>query len=123
MEFAPNFAGGLLPAIVQDADSGEVLMLAWMNQTAWDLTLETGEAHYWSRSRGKIWRKGEESGNTQKVRSVRLDCDSDAILVLAEQRGGACHTGRRSCFFREWRDGETAECSPVVFDPKQVYGK
>lgn len=122
--FAPAFAGGLLPAVVQDAASGEVLMLAWMNEEAWERTLATGEAHFWSRSRRELWHKGATSGHVQRVVAVRLDCDSDAILFLVEQAGGAaCHTGHRTCFFREWRDGTWAECAPVVFDPAAVYGK
>lgn len=97
-------------------------MLAWMDAEAWRLTLASGDAHYWSRSRKKIWHKGETSGNTQKIRAIRLDCDNDAILLLVEQNGGAaCHTGRRSCFFREWREGFVAECSPRLFDPARVY--
>ena len=120
---APAFAGGLLPAVVQDAQSGEVLMLAWMNEEAWERTLESGEAHFWSRSRRELWHKGATSGHVQRVLAVRLDCDSDAILLIVEQAGGAaCHTGRRSCFFREWRAGEVALCAPVVFDPAAVYG-
>ena len=122
--FPPAFAGGLLPAVVQDAASGEVLMLAWMNEEAWRLTLETGDAHFWSRSRRELWHKGGTSGHVQRVLGVRLDCDSDAILLLVEQAGGAaCHTGRRSCFFREWRAGAVSECAPMVFDPAAVYGK
>lgn len=121
--FAPRFAGGLLPAIVQDAASGEVLMLAWMNEEAWQRTLESGEAHFWSRSRRCLWHKGATSGNVQRVLAVRLDCDSDAILLLVEQAGGAaCHTGRRSCFYREWRHGAVSLCAPQVFDPGAVYG-
>lgn len=112
-----------MPVIAQDATSGEVLMLAWANEEAWNLTLRTGQAHYFSRSRGKIWRKGEESGNVQNVRAIRLDCDSDAILLLVEQVGGAaCHTGHASCFYRESRDGQIRELSPIVFDPAKVYG-
>lgn len=121
--FQPNFAGSLLPVITQDVDSKEVLMLAWMNEEAFEKTLSTGYAHYWSRSRKKLWRKGESSGNQQKIKSVRLDCDRDAILLLVEQEGkAACHTGHVSCFFTQWQDGQISECSPVVFDPKQVYG-
>lgn len=121
--FAPAFGGSLLPAVVQDAGSGEVLMLAWMNEEAWQKTLETGEAHFWSRSRRELWHKGATSGHVQRVLAVRLDCDSDAILLLVEQAGGAaCHTGRRSCFFREWRAGEASLCAPMVFDPAVVYG-
>ncbi len=122
--FKPDFAKGLIPAIAQDAETGEVLMLAYMNEEAWLRTLETGEAHYWSRSRRKLWHKGESSGNVQKVLSARLDCDSDTILLLITQKGGAaCHTGRRSCFYREWKAGRVDVCSPRVFDPEKVYGK
>ncbi len=122
--FQPDFSKGLLPAIAQDCDSGEVLMLAYMNEDAWCKTLETGEAHYWSRSRKELWHKGGTSGNVQKVRSVRLDCDNDTILLLIEQIGGAaCHTGKRSCFFRELKQGSVRECSPQVFDPQKVYGR
>lgn len=123
-QLRPEFRGGLLPAIAQDSQSGEVLMLAWMNEEAWRKTLQTGEAHYFSRSRRKLWRKGETSGNVQRVSAVRLDCDNDAILLLVEQKGGAaCHTGRRSCFFRELRNGEIAYAAPLIFDPACVYGK
>lgn len=122
MEFRPDFKGGLLPAIAQDAESGEVLMLAYMNEDAWQKTLETGEAHYWSRSRRKLWHKGESSGNVQEVQAIRLDCDSDAILLLVRQKGSAaCHTGRRSCFYRELKDGAATYCSPQIFDPEKVY--
>jgi phosphoribosyl-AMP cyclohydrolase len=113
---------GLIPAIAQDAASGEVLMFAWMNRESLALTVETRNAVYWSRSRGRLWRKGEESGHTQKVKEVRADCDSDVILLKIEQIGGiACHTGRRSCFFNrldaaEWRDVE-----PVLKNPKEIY--
>ena len=121
--FAPDFSKGLLPAIAQDAQSGEVLMLAYMNEAAWQKTIQTGEAHYWSRSRQQLWHKGATSGNRQKIRSIRLDCDNDAILLLIDQEGGAaCHTGRRSCFYREKKDGQVTECSPQIFDPKKVYG-
>jgi phosphoribosyl-AMP cyclohydrolase len=122
----PDFAkcGGLVPTIAQDECSGEVLMLAYMNEEAWDKTLETGEVHYYSRSRQTLWHKGGTSGHVQKVKSIRLDCDADTVLVLVEQIGGAaCHTGRRSCFYRELAAGEVRECSPMVFDPKEVYGK
>lgn len=121
--FSPDFSKGLLPAVAQDHASGEVLMLAYMNEEAWHKTLASGEAHYWSRSREKIWHKGGTSGHIQKVRAVRLDCDSDAILLFVEQVGGAaCHTGRRTCFYREWKDGAVNECAPLVFDPQKVYG-
>ena len=122
-DFVPDFSKGLLPVIAQDQDSGEVLMLAYMNEEAWRATLATGEAHYWSRSRGELWHKGRTSGHVQRVRAMRLDCDSDALLLLIEQMGGAaCHTGRRSCFFREWRNGIASHCSPMIFDPQKVYG-
>lgn len=124
LTFAPDFekGGGLIAAVAQDAATGEVLMLAWMNREAWDKTLATGEAHYYSRSRRSLWRKGESSGNVQKVKAIRLDCDSDAALLLIEQIGGAaCHEGYRSCFSREWRDGTATRCSELVFDPKEVY--
>jgi phosphoribosyl-AMP cyclohydrolase len=123
-DFQPDFhkAGGLVPAIAQDAGSGEVLMLAYMNEEAWKASLKSGEAHYYSRSRKELWRKGESSGHVQKIRSVRLDCDNDAVLLLIEQVGGAaCHTGHVSCFFMEYREGGVRECSPVAFDPKEVY--
>ena len=97
-------------------------MLAYMNEEAFAKTLETGEAHYWSRSRNTLWHKGGTSGHVQKVHSIRLDCDADAIVLLVEQLGGAaCHTGYRSCFYRELKDGRVSECCPVVFDPKEVY--
>ena len=122
----PDFekGGGLIPAVAQDAASGEVLMLAYMNRQAWEKTLETGEVHYWSRSRNKLWHKGGTSGHVQKVKALRLDCDRDAVVALVEQVGGAaCHTGRRSCFYLEvGPDGLGLECSPMVFDPEKVYG-
>jgi len=122
----PDFTKGvgLIPAIAQDAATLEVLMLAYMNKDAWEKTLATGEAHYWSRSRNTLWHKGATSGHVQKVKAVRLDCDLDTVLLLVEQAGGAaCHEGHRSCFFRERApDGRAAECSPKVFDPKDVYG-
>lgn len=122
--FYPDFAkaGGLVPAIVQDASSGEVLMLAYMNEESYQKTLESGEAHFWSRSRKSLWHKGDTSGHVQKVKAIRLDCDSDAILLLAEQIGGAaCHEGFQSCFFRELKDGCVSQCCPAVFDPREVY--
>ena len=123
-DFAPDFEKmqGLLPAIVQDAASGEVLMLAYMNEASWDKTLETGEVHYWSRSRQELWHKGGTSGHVQKICSMRLDCDSDTLLLLVEQVGGAaCHEGYRSCFYRELKGDVCETCSPLVFDPKEVY--
>ena len=121
-DFGPDFSKGLVPAIAQDAATGEVLMLAYMNEEAWKRTLETGEAHYWSRSRKELWHKGGTSGNVQKVLSIRLDCDSDTVLLKIEQIGGAaCHEGYHSCFSRELRDGKVERCSELVFDPKEVY--
>lgn len=95
---------GLIPAVVQDAASGDVLMVAWMNQQALELTIETGEAHFWSRSRRSLWHKGETSGNVQRVTGLRVDCDADTLLLLVEPAGPACHTGHRSCFYRELRE-------------------
>jgi len=117
-------ADGLIPAVVQDAATGEVLMVAWMNAESLGLTLQTGEAVYWSRSRRKLWHKGEESGNVQKVRDIRTDCDKDTLLLKVEQAGGAaCHTGYRSCFSWVLRAGAWAEDGVKVFDPKEKYGK
>ena len=124
LEFVPDFAkgGGLLPAIAQCAATGEVLMLAYMNEESYRKTLETGEACYWSRSRKTLWHKGDSSGHVQRVKSIRLDCDADALVLLIEQVGGAaCHTGFRSCFFRELKDGKVSRCCPQVFDPDTVY--
>lgn len=115
-------SAGLVPAIAQDVDSGEVLMLGWMNDAALRETLRSGEGVYFSRSRGRLWRKGESSGQVQRVRGVRLDCDGDALLLLVEQTGAACHTGRRDCFF--WHlddDGAVLTCEPLV-DPDELYG-
>lgn len=116
----PDFKGGLLPAIVQDAGTLEVLMFAYMNEKAFDLTLETGMAHYYSRSRGKLWRKGEESGHAQHVKEVRIDCDADCLLLLVEQDTAACHTGYVSCFYRAI-DGRVV--GRKAFDPAAVYGR
>jgi phosphoribosyl-AMP cyclohydrolase len=114
---------GLVPAVVQEAAGGTVLTVAWMNRDALRRTVETGEAHYWSRSRGRLWRKGEESGHVQKVKSVRLDCDSDAVLLAVEQAGGiACHTGRHSCFFQRLDEGRWVAVDPVLKDPREIYG-
>ena len=113
---------GLVPAIAQDASSQRVLTLAWMNREALARTVATGEAHYWSRSRSKLWRKGEQSGHVQSVKAVRLDCDEDVILLEVEQRGGiACHTGRESCFFQRLENGEWVNTEPVLKDPSEIY--
>ena len=113
---------GLIPAIAQDAASGEVLMFAWMNRESLALTVETGSAVYWSRSRGRLWRKGEESGHTQKVKELRADCDSDVLLLKIEQIGGiACHTGRRSCFFNRLDEARWRDVEPVLKNPKEIY--
>ena len=122
----PDFSrnNGLLPVIAQNAGDGRVLMLAYMNETAWDKTVETGKAHYWSRSRGKLWFKGEESGHVQMVREIYLDCDLDTILLKVEQVGGAaCHTGYESCFYRRYENGRLEVVDQPVFDPKEVYKK
>ena len=114
---------GLVAAIAQDAASGKVLTLAWMNREALARTADTGFAHYWSRSRRKLWRKGETSGHVQKVREIRLDCDQDAVLLVVEQVGGiACHTGRHSCFFLRLDGKKWVESEPVLKDPKEIYG-
>ena len=115
-------AAGLVPAVAQQHDTGEILMVAWMNRDAVEETLATGRAVYWSRSRNALWRKGETSGQAQRVISVRLDCDGDVLLLRVEQTGVACHTGRRSCFFREARDGEWVIISHPEVDPEALYG-
>jgi len=122
---APRWnADGLVPAIAQDALTGRVLTLAWMNREALAATVSSGYAHYWSRSRGALWRKGEASSHVQKVREVRLDCDDDAILLLVEQAGGiACHTGRERCFYKRLDDGQWRETDPVLADPEVIYGR
>ncbi len=113
---------GLVPAIAQEASSGKILMMAWMNREALALTRETGHAVYWSRSRKRLWRKGEESGHQQVVMSMRLDCDGDVVLLEVQQRGGiACHTGRHNCFFRELRDDGWDTVDPVLKDPAAIY--
>ena len=112
---------GLLPAIVQDAENGEILMLAYMNREALEKTLETGKSHFWSRSRNVLWRKGETSGNEQTVKEIRLDCDGDALLILVEQKGVACHTGERSCFYRKLQSDMLAEVptgNPLWEEPR-----
>ena len=115
---------GLVPAIAQEALTDKVLTLAWMNRESLAKTVATGEAHYWSRSRNRLWKKGEESGHVQKVREVRLDCDEDVVLLKVEQTGGiACHTGRQSCFFRKLESGQWITTEPVIKDPKAIYRK
>jgi phosphoribosyl-AMP cyclohydrolase len=117
-------ANGLVPAIAQDAGTRKVLTLAWMNRESLAKTVATGEAHYWSRSRRKLWRKGEESGHVQKVREVRIDCDEDVVLLEVEQAGGiACHTGRERCFFRKLEGRRWIEVEPVLRDPREIYKK
>jgi phosphoribosyl-AMP cyclohydrolase len=114
----------LVAAVAQDAASGKVLTVAWMNREALAETVKRGEAVYWSRSRSKLWRKGEESGHVQKVREVRLDCDADAVLLVVEQVGGiACHTGHARCFFRKLEKGKWMEAEPVLKDPAAIYKK
>ena len=114
----------LVPVVTQDAASGRVLTVAWMNREALAETVRRGEAVYWSRSRAKLWRKGEESGHVQRIVEVRLDCDADAILLKVEQAGGiACHTGRESCFFRKLENGRWVATDPVLKDPSLIYGK
>jgi phosphoribosyl-AMP cyclohydrolase len=112
---------GLVPVVAQQHDTGEVLMLAWMNRAAVAETLRTGRACYWSRSRMKLWRKGEESGQTQRLVELRIDCDGDTLLLLVDQKGVACHTGRRNCFFRALRDGSVRSIADVEIDPKDLY--
>mgnify|MGYP000855141546 FL=1 len=113
---------GLVPAITQDAESGLILMVAWMNRQALELTVNENRAVYWSRSRQKLWRKGEESGNVQLLRELRLDCDNDVIMMRVEQLGGiACHTGRSSCFYSVLKDGQWQAVDAVVRDPKDIY--
>ncbi|HVK08239.1 MAG TPA: phosphoribosyl-AMP cyclohydrolase [Gemmataceae bacterium] len=117
-------AGGLVPAIAQDADTGQVLMLAWMNREAFEETVRTRRACYFSRSRNRLWRKGEESGNVQEVRGIFIDCDADTVLLKVKQVGGAaCHEGYPSCFFRELDAGEPRVVGERVFDPEAVYNK
>ncbi len=117
-------SGGLVPAIAQDADTGEVLMLAWMNAEAFEETVRTRRAVYFSRSRNRLWRKGEESGNVQELKSIAVDCDADTVLLKVKQVGGAaCHEGYKSCFFRELDGTELRVVAERVFDPKAVYGK
>jgi len=122
LDEVPWSGEGLIAAVAQDARSGRVLTVAWMNRDALKETVESRRAVYWSRSRRRLWRKGEESGHVQRVRELRLDCDADAILLIVEQEGGiACHTGRESCFFRKLENGEWVSVDPVIKDPAQIY--
>jgi phosphoribosyl-AMP cyclohydrolase len=116
-------ADGLVPAIAQQHDTGEILMVAWMNREAVRVTLAEGRACYWSRSRQALWRKGETSNQVQILKEFRLDCDGDTVLLLVEQAGVACHTGRRSCFFRAWRDGGWVEIAQPLVASEQLYGE
>jgi phosphoribosyl-AMP cyclohydrolase len=116
-------ADGLVPAIAQQHDTGEILMVAWMNRDAIRVTLEEDRACYWSRSRQKLWRKGETSNQVQVLKEFRLDCDGDTVLLLVDQDGVACHTGRRNCFFRAWRDGGWVEIAQPLVDPEELYGR
>ena len=113
---------GLVPTIAQQHDTGEILMMAWMNRDAVEETLRTGRVCYWSRSRQALWRKGETSGHGQTLVDLRIDCDGDTLLALVDQSGVACHTGRHNCFFRALRDGQLTEIAPVLVDPRQMYG-
>jgi phosphoribosyl-AMP cyclohydrolase len=124
LETALAFDGdGLVPAIAQQHDSGEVLMMAWMNRASIAKTLATGQVCYWSRSRGRLWRKGETSGQVQQLVEMSVDCDGDTLLLKVDQTGVACHTGRRSCFFRAWRDARLEETQAVEVDPAKLYGE
>src|SRR6476646_6817146 len=117
-------AEGLVAAVVQDAVTHRLLMSAWMNREAVSLTVKSGEAHYWSRSRQRLWRKGEESGHVQRVKELRLDCDADAVLLRVDQTGGiACHTGRERCFFRRLEDGRWILTDPVLKETTEIYGR
>ena len=119
----PYNSDGLIPAIAQQHDSGEVLMMAWMNRESLEESLKTGRVCYWSRSRQKLWRKGESSGQTQQLKDMRFDCDGDTILLLVDQIGPACHTGRRSCFYNAVRGDKLEVISDPLIDPKELYGK
>jgi phosphoribosyl-AMP cyclohydrolase len=124
LDEVPWNGDGLIAAVAQDAASGRVLTVAWMNRDALEETARTMRAVYWSRSRQRLWRKGEESGHVQKLRELRLDCDADAVLLKVEQVGGiACHTGRESCFYRKLENGEWVALDPVLKDPASIYRK
>lgn len=115
---------GLVPVIAQDAESGKVLMFAWMNRESLQLSVKEGRAIYWSRSRQKLWRKGEESGHVQTIRDIRLDCDNDVVLIMVNQVGGiACHTGRERCFYQQLQDGQWVDVEPVIRNPDDIYKK
>ena len=115
---------GLVQVVTQEAETKKVLMVAWMNREALKLTVETGEAHYWSRSRKKLWHKGEESGHVQKVKEIYLDCDEDVLLLTVEQVGGiSCHTGRHNCFFNKFENGQWMIDAPVIKSPEEIYKK
>jgi phosphoribosyl-AMP cyclohydrolase len=115
---------GLVQVVTQEAETEKVLMVAWMNREALKLTVETGEAHYWSRSRKKLWHKGEESGHVQKVKGIYLDCDEDVLLLTVEQVGGiSCHTGRHNCFFNKFENGQWVIDAPVIKSPEEIYRK
>jgi len=115
---------GLIPAIAQDYETGKILMFAWMNKESLELTVSLGRAVYWSRSRSRLWKKGEESGHVQKLHEIRIDCDQDVLLLSIEQIGGiSCHTGRESCFYSILKDGQWQADSPVLKDPSQIYQK
>jgi len=117
-------ADGLVPVIAQETGTGKVLMMAWMNREALTLTVQEGRAIYWSRSRNKLWRKGEESGHVQLLKDIRLDCDNDVILLEVEQRGGiACHTGRHNCFYKQLQGDQWVAVEPVIKDPQKIYTK
>jgi phosphoribosyl-AMP cyclohydrolase len=117
-------ADGLVPVIAQETGTGKVLMMAWMNREALSLTVQEGRAIYWSRSRNKLWRKGEESGHVQVLKDIRLDCDNDVILLEVEQRGGiACHTGRHNCFYKQLQGDQWVVVEPVIKDPQKIYSK
>jgi phosphoribosyl-AMP cyclohydrolase len=124
LDEVPWNGDGLIAAVAQDAASGRVLTVAWMNRAALEKTVASGEVVYWSRSKQRLWRKGEESGHVQKLRELRLDCDADAVLLRVEQVGGiACHTGRESCFFRKLEKGKWVTIDPVLKDPSLIYKK
>ncbi len=116
-------SNGLIPVIVQDSETREILMQAYINKEAWDESIRTSRGVYFSRSRGKLWRKGESSGNVQELKEIRVDCDNDSVIFMVRQIGGAaCHTGHRSCYYRVWKNDRLVETDAPVFDPEEVYG-